>query len=453
MEVRDEEREVSHQLWRSKACKRPLRILVTGQKASGKSTLIRNLLAGEEKALEEAKAIATFEGTTDGVSVIMYASPSPLEENVNTTQVLLEMGMLNKGEVDLIYYCLSLRTSKVTEHDMHTLLKLTSVFGSQIWKHTIIVLTFANEKCDEAGFGKLVKTIEHQMKMFLEYEVLLSPHDVANVPFIVAGNRGQKVENIQVLGWIDELFQTSLEKAQPRVTPSLLRISLTDEDHKEMNNPKKQKEADEQASEVVGKIGEITGQGVGAGAGAVGGGVLGAVGGGVTGAGLGAGIGAVAGVFGGPLGMAAGAAIGAKVGGLVGGFFGGFSGAVTGTEVLSPTGKEYGKGVSESVMKSITSVRKEAEVSEIVQLRYEISRLQTGEGRRESNQETNSQDTADDTRSTEPTMELKTEQPEPVTGQVEMTCVSGQKGNVCGKEGEDRQSNASSGDVVESEVV
>lgn len=449
MEVKDEEREISHQLWRSKACKRPLRILVTGKKASGKSTLIRNLLAGEVKALEEAKAVTTFEGTTNGVSVIMYASPSPLEENVNTTQVLLEMGMLNKGAVDLMYYCLSLRASKVTEQDMHTLLKLTSVFGSQIWKHTIVVLTFANEKCDEAGFEKLVKTIEHQMKMFLEYEVLLSSKDIATVPFIVAGNRGQKVENIQVLSWVDELFQISLEKAQPRITPSLLRISLTDEDFKEMNSPKKQKEADEQATKVAGRIGEITGQGVGAGAGAVGGGMLGAVGGGVTGAGLGAGIGAVAGVFGGPLGMAAGAAIGAKVGGLVGGFFGGFSGAVTGTEVLSPTGKEYGKGISDSVMKSIASVRREAEVSEIVQLRYEISRLQTGEGRRrDSNQETNSEETADDTRRTEPTVEPPAEQPEPVTGQVD---ISGQKGNVCGQEREDRQS--SEDEIVESEVV
>lgn len=418
MEVCDH---LSYQLWRSKTCNRPLRILVTGRKATGKATLIRTFLGNEMKVQSEdqqSKAISTYEGTLDGVSVVMYASPSPLEENVNTTQTILEMGMLNRGEVDLMYYCMSLRTAQLSELDMRTLLKLSSVFGCQLWKRIIFVLTFANEKCDDAVFTKLTETLQHNVKKFMEFEILLSSQDIADVPFILAGKLDQKVKNLQVSSWIDDLFHVSLEKANPKITPTLLQIDLTNKDLEEFNSPKRQKETAEQASRVAEKIGEITGQGVGAGAGAVGGGMLGALGGGVTGAGIGAGIGAVAGVIGGPLGMAAGAAVGAKLGGLVGGFFGGVSGAAAGTEVLSPTAKEYGKGIGDTVAKTLTNVRTESGVSETVKLRYKISQLQSGEATLDSNEESDTEVTVEETRSAEPSFEMKGEkQPAQITCQ------------------------------------
>lgn len=390
---------------------------------------------------QQSKAITTFEGSVDGVSVVMYASPSPLEENVNTTQTLLEMGMLNNGEVDLMYYCMSLRTAKLTEADMLTLLKLSKVFGNQIWKHIIFVLTFANEKCDEPGFSKLTETFMHNVKMFLQYELLLSSEDIADMPFVLAGKQNHKVQNLQVLSWIDDLFHMSLERANPKITPSLLRIDLTNEELDEMNVPKKQTETGDHTSRVAEKIGEITGQGVGAGAG----GMLGALGGGVTGAGIGAGIGAVAGVVGGPLGMAAGAAVGAKLGGLVGGFFGGVSGAAAGKEMLSPTAKEYGKGISDTVMKTLSSVKTESEVSETVKLRYKISQLQSGEATCDLNEESDTEDTMEDHRGTEPSLELKEQEP---------VQISSNEMAVHGENREDQLSNASSEEeVIESKII
>lgn len=438
MEIRDQERDLSYQLWRSKTCNRPLRILVVGRRATGKATLIRTFLGNEMKISEDqqSKAVTTFEGSVDGVSVVMYASPAPLEENVNTTQTLLEMGMLNDGEVDLMYYCMSLRTAKLTEADMLTLLKLSNVFGNQICKHIIFVLTFANEKCDEPGFSKLTETFMHNVKMFLQYEILLSSEDIADMPFVLAGKHDHKVQNLQVLSWTDDLFHMSLERANPKISPSLLRIDLTNEELEEMNVPKKQTETADHTSRVAEKIGEITGQGVGAGAGAVGGGMLGALGGGVTGAGIGAGIGAVAGVVGGPLGMAAGAAVGAKLGGLVGGFFGGVSGAAAGTEILSPTAKEYGKGISDTVMKTLSSVKTESEVSETLKLRYKISQLQSGEATCNLNEESDTEETIEDHRGTEPSLEQ-----EPVQ-------ISSHEKAVHGEIREDQLSNASSEEEV-----
>lgn len=135
---------------------RPPVIVTAGKSGVGKSTMINNFLEleGEEECLtgDEADATTTevrlCEKRKNGLLLKLVDTPGVGGiKKADTKTVLKQLSTLTEGRADILLYCISLHSSaKPDAGDVEIIKMLNSAFGFEIWKHTILVLTFANLK-------------------------------------------------------------------------------------------------------------------------------------------------------------------------------------------------------------------------------------------------------------------------------------------------------------------
>ena len=127
-----------------------LRLLVTGKTGVGKSTLVNGIL-GKEVAVEGAGSIRCttkveeFERMIQGVSVTVFDSPGLQDDAENEERYLREV-METCKRVSLVLYCTKMTNTQLTDDDKKVMIKLTTAFGEEFWKYSILVLTFANKE-------------------------------------------------------------------------------------------------------------------------------------------------------------------------------------------------------------------------------------------------------------------------------------------------------------------
>ena len=175
---------------------------------------------------------------------------------------------------------------------------LIQAFGSNIWKKTVIVLTFANylerDMVNKEEYSKVIKNITDTLQSTLKKKARMQADVVEDIPIVTAGYKDLVLkyeEDNYKGGWEDHLFVEALGKVDPSKCLALLQVRL----------------CWKYVQAALGGMsgGAAVGVGVGAGVGAVFGEILGPIGAAV-GAGIGAGVGAVVGgVSGVGVGMAA----------------------------------------------------------------------------------------------------------------------------------------------------
>ncbi|XP_011406553.1 PREDICTED: uncharacterized protein LOC105314214 isoform X1 [Amphimedon queenslandica] len=134
-----------------------LRLLVTGKTGEGKSALINGLL-GAKVAVEGADSerctakVQEYKAELEGVPVTVFDSPG-LQDGTEMENEYLEDMKKKCKTLNLVLYCTRMTNNRLKEEDKHAILKLTAAFGQNFWKHTVLVLTFANredvERSDE----------------------------------------------------------------------------------------------------------------------------------------------------------------------------------------------------------------------------------------------------------------------------------------------------------------
>ena len=129
-------------------------VLVTaGRSGVGKSTLTRNLLRLTDKDAplcqhspsSVTKEVKVYTSLREEVTVQIVDAPGLTESDVSDSKTMAELQEKTGGKCDIMLYCVSLLPdSKIDKKDEKIIKKLTHVFGEDMWKHTILVLTFAN---------------------------------------------------------------------------------------------------------------------------------------------------------------------------------------------------------------------------------------------------------------------------------------------------------------------
>ena len=135
-----------------------LRLLVIGGRGVGKSTLVNGILGGDGYDATEA---GCFEGGTRtvakrnkniyGVPVVIFDTPglqeSSEDDGMYVSSVIEEIKKKCQN-LTLFLYCMNMTTLRLhsKEEDKHAIVKLTAAFGEDIWKHAVLVLTFANKE-------------------------------------------------------------------------------------------------------------------------------------------------------------------------------------------------------------------------------------------------------------------------------------------------------------------
>ena len=129
-------------------------ILVTGKTGTGKSTLTNGILGLKVQAKEGdsiksrcTTKLDTYESERDGIRVVVWDSPGLQDGTDHQTEYLQDM-KTRCSDVDLTMYCTKVIEKRFVRGkdnpDVVAMEKLTTTFGYDFWKNTIIVLTFAN---------------------------------------------------------------------------------------------------------------------------------------------------------------------------------------------------------------------------------------------------------------------------------------------------------------------
>lgn len=144
------------QTWIEESKGRPPVIVTAGKSGVGKSTMINNFLELErdEECLTGDDADATTtevklcEKRKNGLLLKLIDTPGVGGiRKADTKNVLKQLSILTEGRADILLYCISLHSSaKPDAGDVEIIKMLNSAFGYEVWKHTILVLTFANLK-------------------------------------------------------------------------------------------------------------------------------------------------------------------------------------------------------------------------------------------------------------------------------------------------------------------
>ena len=160
--------------------KRPLVLVTAGIPGAGKSTLVNNLLGlkGEEAAKTKSgrksvtRSISSYEGEIhELVSLRMIDMPGLKAKDLSgkeEEEELVKLSDLTDGKADLLLYCMKM-TDKSDERDERIVMTLTKTFGKEIWRHTILVLTFGDvvlkqDKKDRSLVEEFTEDFEKALK-------------------------------------------------------------------------------------------------------------------------------------------------------------------------------------------------------------------------------------------------------------------------------------------------
>lgn len=304
---------------------RPLVLVTAGKAGAGKSTLINNLLglkgkkAAESKASPKSvtKAVDYYEEEVHGFTVRVIDTPGLEAEDLSSQELqeaLEDLSALTDGKADIMLYCMKL-TDRADKKDECIVKKLTKAFGKEMWRHTVLVLTFGDAVLNQDEGDR--DTLESFTN---EFEEVLKKAGVDDVPvksILSAQDTGSELESVQqpeVIGvpvgrraespqdWVDSLFKEIIKKCKMDSIPAMLML---------------QGMTPGWVAAVLG-LGGLAGVAVGWAGGGMAGGIAGTSIGGVVGGAVGGAIGAVFGGVGAVPGAAVGATIGEGIGAVTG---------------------------------------------------------------------------------------------------------------------------------------
>ena len=298
--------------WKEAAKERPLRVLVCGLGGVGKSTLVNRLLQlkDNEKWAEEGRSggattsvVSKHERTTErGIKVCLFDTPGFDDVDMSNEKIVAMMETETEKKLDMVFYCISLDgPARVQRSDIEAMRIMTQAFTSEVWKRTVVVLTFANvletKAANAKAYEETISRVREKVQQVLRNNAHVSEEIVSQVPIVTAGHLEPilkyEAEECQSMGgWDNCLFLEALRQVDPEVLPLLFEVRFSWKD-------------------------------VGA-----------ALGGGGSGAAMGGGVGAgIGGICGAPLGPV-GAGVGALIGGGIGAGVGGLGGAGVGVLVF-----------------------------------------------------------------------------------------------------------------------
>ena len=229
--------------WIENNPQKKLSFLVTGKTGVGKSRLV-NALVGKDVAVEGRQRDSCTNTTNqhkvtiEGIDVLVWDSPGLLDHN-DTNYLENLKSVYSTHGLDVVIYCVKMNDTKFFPEDKMAIRKLTEGFGKEVWKKTVIALTFANtiqdpdEEDHEIYFLEDFTEWERQLRGvpngILRNELDIDSEVLAALPIIAVGNSAGKPKKPRPLpngdNWLSELWLSCYSVMSDSAGIALFKIS------------------------------------------------------------------------------------------------------------------------------------------------------------------------------------------------------------------------------------
>ena len=223
---------------------RSLVIATTGKSGVGKSSMINNFLELEgddacpigDDAEPTTAEVKIINKEKYGITTTLIDTPGLGDLDTKMKSTLKDLSSRTQQKADILLYCASLHTtSRFNATDIEIIKAFNKAYGSEIWKRTILVLTFANERGNksEDDYKKLIEgyagrfydvLYKAKIRENIQVKSIFSGEvEVGTIPAIPIGedtidDRLQCGQN-----WSDLLLVEILKRSNPKAAIQLLK--------------------------------------------------------------------------------------------------------------------------------------------------------------------------------------------------------------------------------------
>ena len=201
-----------------KAKKEKFTFLLMGRTGVGKTSTVRSLLGediGIVKDWEPATMdVAIYDAKISNIQFRIIDTPGlcdELEEERNDDKYIKQIKEKIK-EFDCLWFVSRLNETRVTADEKRGIKGITEAFGSEVWKHAIIIFTFANAITGESEYKNALQIRTKLIRQ--EIQKRTGEAIASDIPSVAVDNMVTTTPDKRK--WLGELYTTVFERISDR---------------------------------------------------------------------------------------------------------------------------------------------------------------------------------------------------------------------------------------------
>ena len=177
--------------------------------------------------------VTSYDFTINNVEITVFDTPG-LAEGARKDEEHLQEIKEKVTAFDLFIFCTEMDTERFRNDDINTIQKLTEAFGSQLWEHAVVALTFANRvhppfskkgMNEQDFFDKRYRMFKKKIQNVVK--AVGVPDEVLSfVPFVATGDLSEpRLSGTH--NWLIAFWLTTFKRLNNRAKPAFLIANVT----------------------------------------------------------------------------------------------------------------------------------------------------------------------------------------------------------------------------------
>lgn len=177
--------------------------------------------------------MTSYDFTINNVDITVFDTPG-LAEGPRKDEAHLQEIKEKVTAFDVFIFCTEMDTERFRNDDINTIQKLTEAFGSRLWEHAVVALTFANrvhppfskkEMNEQDFFDKRYRMFKKKIQNVVK-EVGVPDEVLSFVPFVATGDLSEpRLAGIH--NWLYAFWITTFKRLNSRARPAFLIANIS----------------------------------------------------------------------------------------------------------------------------------------------------------------------------------------------------------------------------------